>query len=413
MTLDKKWFVHLLFAFLSLGVLSTVRATPRCEGKLLMSEIGRRQELTLGLLREKKFGELQQRMDGFLDAYVENRITDEELFYEFGAFDRWGPFLTPLFEEWLGRFPKSFAAHHGMSLHMSAIAWRSRGTEVASNTSEEQMREFDKKLRIARDFSLRSIALHPKPILAYQQLMNNAKALRHDDTSWTRNIISALFGKPPSLLEPRPDVLPLLQESIRLQPDNVIVRQAYVTVLAPKWGGTLDALQQYARPSSHPGMSPDRLASIVYAATMEIAADYWFRKELDNAVRINEVASTICRLNQPFVNIANIRLEQQRFADALRAAEAATEVVPGSTTGALLEMRALRGLGRHADVVRILKKLAPEGIPEISYLLGEYYLTGQGGLARDAAEARRLFEIAARGGDERAIKRLQVSQSER
>jgi hypothetical protein len=196
-----------------------------------------------------------------------------------------------------------------MSLHLSAIAWNARGGQLASKTSAEQMEEFHKGLRAARDLSLRSLPLHPKPILAYQQLMNNAKALRYDDASLTTYLSSLLWGKAPSAIEPRPDVLPLLQESIQVQPDNIIVRQAYITVLAPRWGGTLEALQQYAQPSSHPGLSFDRVASVTYFATMEIGSDFWFRKKLDDAARIFEDASKICRLNQPFVNIANIRLE--------------------------------------------------------------------------------------------------------
>ena len=72
---------------------------------------------------------------------------------------------------------------------------------------------------------MRSIRLHPKPILAYQQLMANAKAIRFD---LGRRLPGATSGRTtiPTTLVPSPDVIPILEASIRIQPDNTIVREA-------------------------------------------------------------------------------------------------------------------------------------------------------------------------------------------
>lgn len=331
-----------------------------------MREIGERQERTLAVLREKRYDELQRRMDGFLDAYMARRIDDEELFYEFGAFDRWGPFLTPLLQEWMERQPKSFAAHHAMALHLASRAWQSRGSALARDTSAAQMEAFERDLLEARRISLKSLTLHPRPILAYQQLVNHAKALRADDGTVLGAVGALLSEKKSAPLQPRPDVLPWMREAERVQPDNVIVRHAYVGLLAPRWGGTLEALQDYARPARHPGLAPDRLASVSYAATMEIASDYAFRKLPDDAVAVYEVAAQLCRINQPQVSIANLRLEQKRYAEALQAADAALALVPGSESGTKLRIRALRGLGRHDEadaLARLQRPSTADGAP--------------------------------------------------
>ncbi len=334
-------------------------ATPRCEGRLPMREIAERQERTLVLLREKRFDELQRRMDGFLDAYGARRIDDEELFYEFGAFDRWGPFLTPLLQEWMERQPKSFAAHHALALHLASRAWQSRGSALARDTSAAQMEAFERDLLEARRISLQSLKLHPRPILAYQQLVNHAKALHADDGTVLGVLGAILAEKKASALQPRPDVMPWMREAERLQPDNVIVRHAYIGLLAPRWGGSLDALQDYARPARHPGLAPDRQASVSYMATMEIASDYAFRKQPDDAVAVYEVAAQLCRLNQPQVSIANLRLDQKRYAEALAAADAAIALVPGSESGTRLRIRALRGLGRADEADALARQLRP------------------------------------------------------
>ncbi len=396
--------VALVCAFLALLHSDPSQSTPRCDGTLLRSEISERQEATLAVVRAKKYAALQRRMDGFLAAYVVGKITDEELFYEFGAFDRWGPWLTPILQEWVERYPRSFAAHHAMSLHVSSIAWQIRGTALARDTSVQQMSEFTERLRSARGWSLRSIPLHTKPILAYQQLMANAKAITFD----VQLTASSTAVQATKLAEiPRPDVVPILQESIRIQPDNTIVRNAYVWVLAPRWGGSFEALREYAKPSTHSDLPADRRASVSYEATMQIASDFWFLERLDEAVSTYEMASRICRLNGPFISIGQIRLEQRRFEDALRAGDAALALVPGSAEANRVRAPALRGLGRHAEAVALLRNLTSEGWPDVQYLLGEYYLTGTGGVTVDRAEARRLFGIAAKTGYEPALKRLQ------
>lgn len=387
-------------------------ALPRCEGTLLKVEIDERQDRTLALLRGKQFDALQRRMDGFLEAYAAGRITDEELFYEFGAFDRWGPFLTPLIEEWVARQPRSFAAHHAMALHLSSKAWQARGSALARETSEPQMRRFEDGLRAARAWSLRSIPLHPKPILAYQQLMANAKALRFDVALPAVSLKSALAA-PEELATPRPDVAPIFRAGVQVQPDNVVVRYAYISLLAPRWGGSLEALNRIANSYDRSDLGAGRLASIRYAAMMEIASDHQFRNRLEDAVRAYRQAGAICKLNQPFVDIANIRLSQGRYEEALRAAEEALARVPQSTTGRLLKAKALGGLGRHTETVALLQQLLPEGMPEVAYLLGECYAAGLGGLPKDTVEARRLLSVAARQGDERAAKRLEALDAAR
>src|SRR6266446_8099762 len=93
--------VALAFVLCFTAGLRSASATPRCEGKLPRLQTDMRQEQTLQLLRDKKYDELQARMDGFLTEYLAGHLTDEELSLEFHAFYRWGPSLTPLFQEWV------------------------------------------------------------------------------------------------------------------------------------------------------------------------------------------------------------------------------------------------------------------------------------------------------------------------
>ena len=385
---------------------SAASATPRCEGKLLRQQIDERQQVTLTLLRARNLAEVQARMDGFLKAYEAGRLSDEELFYEFGAFDRWSPALTPIFQEWVERFPKSYAAHQAMALHLSSVAWQMRGSRLAGETSQKQMQEFTGKLTRAREWAVQASKLHTKPILAYRELVANAQALEVHDAVYRALGLKARGPFTPTAENPRPDVVPLLEAANRIQPDNTTVRVAYVGVLSPRWGGSLQALEAYSRPASHPGLPVQQMAAVLYEAALAIGYDFEFRKQPDQAIVFYELASQTCRLNQPYMDIARIRGDQQRWAESLAAADAAIAMVPGSKNGQRYKAYALSGLGRHKEAVAILQRLAPEGDPYVAYFLGEYYAHGGGGLPLDMREARRLFSIAARAGDERAIKRL-------
>jgi tetratricopeptide (TPR) repeat protein len=361
-------------------------ATPRCEGRLPRVQIEEQQEETLKLLRGRKFDELQARMDERLAAYVAGRLTDEELFYEFGAFDRWGPFLTPLFEEWIAKFPRSYAAHQGMALHRQSMAHSRRGSGYASETSPQQWGEFFRLMDDARDWARKATALHPRPILSHGLLVFTARGLR----AWE-------VGDEPQRS---------LEASLRLQPDNIVVRKAWVELIEPRWGGSIAQLEAYAKPSAHPGLPPDRMAAVAYEARMEIAAEYRRLERHDAAVRHYEKAAALCRLNQPWMEISMIRRDQRRFDDALKAADKAVEIYPGSRDGMRLQAEALNGLGRYDECFKILTRLAPGGSAAVLYMLGEFYAHGVGGAQRDMAEARRLFQLAAQGGEARAAERL-------
>jgi len=376
-----------------LASIGNARATPRCEGKLSRLQIDSRQEQTLQLLRDKKFDALQARMDRLLAMYVENRVTDEELFYEFGAFDRWGPFLTPLFQEWISKFSKSYAAHHAMALHYSSMGWQHRGGAYASETSQQQWQQFHRYLQSARDSDLEAIKLHERPILSYQLLVANAKAMPNGQAKQRAK--------------------QWLDEAQKIQPDNVIVRQAHVALLAPRWSvGSIGALEAFAMRAAHPGLPSDRFDSVAYAARMEIAAEYRRLEDWERAIEHYRRAAALCRLNQPWMDIGEIRLKQHRYAEALKATESAIELVADSPYGQRLKAQALQGLGRHAEAFELLLKLAPYGSPPVLFMLGDYYATGQGGVKRDPREARRLLTIAASAGDERAVERLKKLEDE-
>ncbi|HSH94216.1 MAG TPA: tetratricopeptide repeat protein [Roseimicrobium sp.] len=61
--------------------------------------------------------------------------------------------------------------------------------------------------------------------------------------------------------------------------------------------------------------------------------------------------------------------------------------------------------GDHIAAVKSFKFAAESGLPIAQRMLGEYYMTGQGGLSRDPVEALKWMLIAAEHSDPKAIER--------
>ncbi|MBI5256854.1 MAG: DUF4034 domain-containing protein [Burkholderiales bacterium] len=383
-------------------------ASPRCEGRLPWTEVVQRQEQTLLLLRERHYPALQSRMDGLLQAYSVGRLSDEALFAEFGAFDRWGPQMAPMIQEWVRRMPTSYAAHQAMVLHLAAVAWQIRGQAWSRDIPDHQMQAFHAALGQAREWAMKALPLHPKPILTYHFLVSASRAWAGETGVLAAVRLGLEVAGLPAWAGRASGPADWFERSLAVQPDNLIVREAYVWALAPRWGGSIDALLAFASPGSHPGLSADRLASVAHAATLQIANDHWMHRRHEAAARAFELAARLCRLDEAWTSLATLRLEQQRYAEALAAAESAHAVHPGNTYTAALRARALKGLGRHAEAVQVLQGVMPDYNAEVYTLLAEYYLSGEGGTARQAGRARRLLAVAARGSDTAAIKRLQA-----
>jgi tetratricopeptide (TPR) repeat protein len=365
-------------------------ATPRCQGKLLREQIEVKQEETLRLLRDKQYGDLQAHMDGLLQAYAKGKLTDEELSFEFHAFDRWAPWLTPLFHEWLAKFPDSYAGTQGMAMHLSAVAWSKRGQSSAADTSDQQMEQFEKSLRSAQDWATRAIPLFKKPIVSYELLLNNSTALS----------------------DARPYGPRLLKESLSVEPDNVIVRQAFIHFLDPRWGGSNEAIEAFAQRSVHPNLPQDRFDSVVYSAHLQMGNNLFVDKKYERAVEQYKEAAKSCQLNAPWVKISELRIVQEKYSEALEAAEAALKVTPDGQEALKYKAESLNGLKRFNEAYPLLLRLAPQGDPVVLVILGEYYGLGQGGAPRNIDEARRLFLASSKAGNKRAVWDLQKLETD-
>jgi tetratricopeptide (TPR) repeat protein len=186
---------------------------------------------TLSLLRQKRFEILESKMSGLQHSYELRAISDERLLHEFRAFYDTDPKLDAQYTAWIAAFPDSYAA-----LLARGIYYRSVGQEARA------MRDYD-----------RSLMLTEKPLISYHAILGVAMLNGGDGLART-----------------------MLDESVRIDPRNFVVRYKYFATLQTRWGGSLQQMLDFERDARVAGLSE---AQLKYFDNMIAIERAWLQKQ--------------------------------------------------------------------------------------------------------------------------------------
>jgi tetratricopeptide (TPR) repeat protein len=169
-------------------------------------------------------------LDRVLTAYADSVKRDYRL--EYRLFDSYGSFavaipeMEPRLTEWVRLRPRSVPALLARANYYRASGWHERGTGYARETSAEQFARM-------RSFFERSITdltkahrLDSTSIVAYRQMID----------------IATSDGDGRSSTE-------LVHQALKLQPYSFVLRAAHMYSLLPRWGGSYEAMEQFAEES--------------------------------------------------------------------------------------------------------------------------------------------------------------------
>src|SRR5471032_1109745 len=117
-------------------------------------------------LTARKFAELENFFGGLQRAYEAGVKTDAEVAAWFAAFNQPGSRLTPHLEEWVVRYPDSYAAKLALAKHLYALAWENRGDNLAARTSGTQFAAMQRELERMIDVLNKADQQTRKPIVS-------------------------------------------------------------------------------------------------------------------------------------------------------------------------------------------------------------------------------------------------------
>lgn len=371
-------------AVASLLCVHTAFGAPRlaCANDFPLRELQLARSEVMAQLRARNFAAVEAHLADRLRRYQERQISDEELYRAFTGFESSEPALTPLFMEWQTQSADSQAMAIAYSLHLKSLAYARRGNKFAHETSEQQLDEFVRTMNQAAQLLAADVLQKGMHILALQGLIGISQAI----WSW-------------------PKTAALLAQANAVAPDNVVARLAAVHALAPRWQGSLDALDRFADEQRAMGLDEQGWRSVRHMVLLVLGRDHMLNKQYDKAVTAFLEAQPLCTRSAAFDLAGQAYYELKQYD---RAVEQYSLALAGSANDAeVLRRRAinLEQLGQAEKSLADYRRAAALGDRNAAAHLGRLYRDGKF-VDKDLARAAAWFRSAANKGSLDAAKSL-------
>lgn len=179
------------------------------------------------LFEGRQFAKLTALLEGY-QASCDRDIRSEFAAHNgFAAFAAPVPSWKPLFDDWVRSVPDSWVPLTARAAYFKASGWKARGSKAAKDTTDEQFRRMvDDFLLAVRDLEA-SLRIRPRQLYAYVILMEISRNLGDRDRDAR-----------------------LAKKALGLYPDSYLVRHRHMISLTPRWGGTYEAMERFARESA-------------------------------------------------------------------------------------------------------------------------------------------------------------------
>jgi tetratricopeptide (TPR) repeat protein len=179
------------------------------------------------LLLKKSFDELDAVLSAYGDSAVRDYRIEYRLFDAYAAFEVAIPSLEPLLNEWVDRNPGSASALLARGTFYHAMGSDARGADSASKTTREQFRQMSSYYKKATADMNAALRIAPSSMVAYEALM------------W----MTTSEGDREAAAE-------LTEKALKIQPYSFVLRGVRMATLTPRWGGSYEKMQRFARESA-------------------------------------------------------------------------------------------------------------------------------------------------------------------
>jgi hypothetical protein len=179
--------------------------------------------------------------------YQNGQISDEQLYSEFRKLYEDEPGNSRYFDQWVTTYPKSYSARLARGAYLYRMAWAVRGEEFINKTPVEKIQQMERYLDLATPDLRASLTMTAKPYLSALYLLN----------------VSILGG-------PADERRQWLDLGTEFDPKNVLLRKRYMFSLQPKWGGSMDEMQEFVDECVRAHVAPDTITAL--KLTMATAA---------------------------------------------------------------------------------------------------------------------------------------------
>jgi tetratricopeptide (TPR) repeat protein len=178
------------------------------------------------LLEARNFRELTELLTARQAAFERDPRLEGSLLDLFALFASKRPGFGPALDDWVRQAPNSWTSLAARGVYLAWRGWTARGTAFAGRTSSQQFATMGTLFNQANRDLTSALAAKPN-IVAYYELIRMAKA-------------DGELGIP---------VNEYLNRALELCPSCFELRRQYMVGLEPRWGGSYEEMEQFAKES--------------------------------------------------------------------------------------------------------------------------------------------------------------------
>jgi len=323
-----------------------VTSGPHDTGPPLLTPAEAHEFLTSDHLQQldRRFSELQ-------NAYKHGRITDEELRNSCRAFYDTDQALEQHYDLWVRMFPKSYSARLARGIHYLKVGSARRGDRMISLTTDAQIQGMkEANARASQDFTA-SLALDEKPLMTYLYALSIS--MDDGDAKASRRLVD---------------------EAIKIDPANFIVRYSYLGTLQEKWGGSLEQMRAFLE-ESRPTLSPARLHMFEALIADEEGTEQFQATDYVGAAKAYRRAADLGR-NECLPCLADALVKLGRIDDGIEVLSKAIDLTPGDAGLRFRRASAYTSVGKSQEAFSDLSVAAEAGDSAAQNNLGIIYMQG-------------------------------------
>lgn len=198
----------------------------------------------LNLLRHGRYGELTLIVEGYQAAFEADPSKEYWPSTAFDAFEVSDAKTLEQINGWIAHDPHSFAPYMARAAYYYELGWHRRGGDWASKTSRKQFKGMGDAHYAAVENLRTALQLHPKLVDAYRMLLGVAMA--DGATEKERREV--------------------LNQGLAICPTCLRVRVYYMNAIAPRWGGSYEEMDAFAKESQQHASENPALRVLLGAA---------------------------------------------------------------------------------------------------------------------------------------------------
>ncbi len=286
----------------------------------------------LSLLETRDFKTLNQLLETIQELSEKDINREIDVTLAFNAFSTSRPDFEPLLDEWVKKHPESYAAHLANGSYFQHRAWLKRGSKWSKDTTSEQLRQMNLYFAESIRYVTGALTLRPTLIEGYAILINAAMAM----------------SKPEHEQQ-------LVRQALEKSPASFRIRRSHMQALLPRWGGSYEAMRNFARESQAYSEQNPNLKVLRGLVMWDKGRNAMLGADYGNAVQFFTQAIQNGESPEFYADRADAYMRIKDYGKALVDTHKALELYPQNPSVLADQAGALAKLGRIGEAISDLE----------------------------------------------------------